>query len=588
MATLISVNVGTPKDVSWQGSTVHTGVWKQSVHGPRMVRRLNIDGDGQGDLNGHGGEQRAVLVYQLESYEYWRQELRRDDLTHGNFGENLTVEGMSDAEVCIGDRYRIGDATFEVTQPRVTCYRVGMRLREPRMAALLVAHRRPGFYMRVLTEGEIEAGDEIVKIADGPEKMTVADMDGLLYLPGHPRAELMRGLRIPALSPGWKSSLQALLDGAGDPAAGNRGLTGAATSPPPAWPGFRPLKVARIEPETSTIFSLVLTSPDGDPLPPGRPGQFITLRLRPAPDGPPLIRTYSLSGQPGAPEYRISVKQEPHGAASGHLRRNVREGHLLDVGAPRGTFILAEGGNPVLLVSAGVGATPVLAMLHALAEAGSQRQVWWLHGARNSVSQPFRQEVRALLERLPSAHMHIAYSSPRAEDRFGVDYAAVGRLTADQISGIGLPADADAYLCGPVAFMDSLSEALTGLGIAPERIHTEVFGTLSAIRPGVTAVTPRAPHRPARPPGPGTGPMVSFARSGLSVPWDAGYHTLLELAEACDVPTRWSCRTGVCHTCETALLSGSVDYSPEPIDVPAEGNVLPCCSQPSTDSVLDL
>src|SRR4051794_39563763 len=163
MARLLAVNVGLPKDVRWQGRTVHTGVWKQPVTGPLMLRRLNLDGDGQGDLAGHGGEQRAVLVYQLESYRYWQRLLGRDDLTFGRFGENFTVDGLADDEVRIGDRYRVGTAVVEVTQPRVTCYRVGLRLGEPRMPALMVAHHRPGFYLRVLTEGYVEAGDELAK-----------------------------------------------------------------------------------------------------------------------------------------------------------------------------------------------------------------------------------------------------------------------------------------------------------------------------------------------------------------------------------------------------------------------------------------
>ena len=172
------MNVGLPQDVSWRASTVHTGVWKHAVDGPRMVRRLNVDGDGQGDLAGHGGEQRAVLVYQLDSYRYWQAELGRDDFVHGQFGENFTVEGLPDDEVCIGDRYRIGNAVFEVTQPRVTCYRVGIRLNEPRMAALLVSHRRPGFYMRVLTEGRgRRRATRSSKIASGPERMSVAEIE---------------------------------------------------------------------------------------------------------------------------------------------------------------------------------------------------------------------------------------------------------------------------------------------------------------------------------------------------------------------------------------------------------------------------
>src|SRR5690242_21880529 len=176
MAVVLAVNVGKPKDVSWQGKTVFTGIWKSPVSGPVMVRRLNIDGDGQGDTAGHGGEQRAVMVYQIDSYRYWQDYLGRDDFEYGQFGENFTVDGLADDEVGIGDRYRIGGALFEVTQPRVTCYRVGIRMDDPAMPTLLVAHHRPGFYFRVLEEGEVQAGDEIVKIADGPERLTVSQI----------------------------------------------------------------------------------------------------------------------------------------------------------------------------------------------------------------------------------------------------------------------------------------------------------------------------------------------------------------------------------------------------------------------------
>ncbi len=273
--TLLSVNVGLPKDVSWRGKTVFTGVFKEPVAGPRRVGRLNVDGDGQGDLAGHGGEQRAVFVYQIDSYRHWERELGRDDFVYGQFGENFTVDGLPDGEVCIGDRYRIGSAVFEVTQPRVTCYRVGIRLDDPRIPALLVSHRRPGFYFRVLEEGEVQAGDEIVRISSGPEGMTVAEVDGLLYLPGHPRQQLLRALRIPALSPGWQGSFRALLDP--EPGRGNAGLTVA--SPPPAWPGFRRLAVAGIERESDSVISIRLEDPGGESLPRACPGQYLTVRI---------------------------------------------------------------------------------------------------------------------------------------------------------------------------------------------------------------------------------------------------------------------------------------------------------------------
>src|SRR5262245_59186896 len=589
MATLVSVNVGLPKDVEWRGGTVHTGVWKQAGSGPRVVRGLNIEGDGQGDLEGHGGEYRAVLVYQLASYRYWQEVLGRNDFVHGQFGENFTVDGLADDEVCIGDRFRIGEAEFEITQPRVTCYRVGLRMNEPRMAALLVSHHRPGFYLRVLVEGRVQAGDEIVKIGSDPVAMSVAGIDALLYLPGHPRQRLGAALQIPALSPGWKSSLQALLDqasGAGTGSSGNVGLTDAAASPPPAWSGFRSLKVVRVDSESRNVFSLVLADPAGVQLPLALPGQFLTLRLYHRTDAPPLIRSYSLSGRPAAAEYRISVKEEAHGAGSAYLRAHVHAGDALEVAAPRGTFILRGGDTPVLLLSAGVGATPVLAMLHALAAARATREVWWMHGARDGSEHAFGHEVRTLLAAMPNAHSHVWYSRPATSDRQGQDYDAVGRLSVAGFAHLGVPRDADAYLCGPTVFMEQVTAALVAFGVDRGRIRAEIFGAGPSLTPGVVSPPARAPHLPEG--APGTGPSVSFVRSGITTNWDPRYASLLELAEACSVPTRWSCRTGVCHNCESGLLSGSVTYSPEPVELPAGGYLLICCSQPRGDVVLDL
>jgi MOSC domain-containing protein YiiM len=362
VGSLLSLNVGLPKDVAWRGRTVFTGVFKEPVAGPRRVRRLNVDGDGQGDLAGHGGEQRAVLVYQLDSYRYWERELGRSDLVYGRFGENFTVDGLADDEVCIGDRFRIGSAVVEVSAPRVTCYRVGISLDDPRIPALLVSHRRPGFYLRVLDEGEVAAGDEIVQLASGPEQMTVAEIDALLYLPGHPRRQLLRALRIPALSPGWQGSFRALLDGSS--ANGNAGLV--ATAPPPAWPAFRRLAVTAITRESDAVASIRFEDPAGQPLPAALPGQYLTVRVEPGEGQRPLLRSYSLSSPPGDRAYRISVKRERDGAASGYLHARLRVGDTVEVAAPRGTFILGRAEAPLLLISAGIGATPVLGIQHPL------------------------------------------------------------------------------------------------------------------------------------------------------------------------------------------------------------------------------
>jgi MOSC domain-containing protein YiiM len=298
---------------------------------------------------------RAVMVYQLDSYRYWERELSRTNFLYGQFGENFTVDGLPDVVVCIGDRYRIGTALFEVSQPRVTCYRVGIRMDEPQMAALMVAHHRPGFYFRVLEEGEVGAGDEIVKVAEGPEHMSVAEVDALLYLRGHNREQLERALRIPALSEGWQGSFQAILqsetsDSAG---AGNPGLV-PPSGRPPAWPGFRPIRVSRIERESASVVSLTLIPADGRPLVAALPGQFVVLRMQPEPKGPVLLRNYSLSDLPSADHYRVSIKLEVNGAASTYLHNQVRVGDLLDVAAPRGNFTLQPGDRQVVLLSAGV------------------------------------------------------------------------------------------------------------------------------------------------------------------------------------------------------------------------------------------
>jgi ferredoxin-NADP reductase/MOSC domain-containing protein YiiM len=580
VARLLSVNVGLPQDIAWQGRTVHTAIWKRAVTGRCVARRLNLDGDGQGDLAGHGGEHRAVFVYQIEAYRYWERELGRDDFVFGQFGENFTVEGLPDDAVCIGDRYRIGGALFEVTQPRVTCYRVGIRMDEPRMAALLTGSGRPGFYFRLLEEGEVEAGDEIHKVASGPQQMSVAEVNALLYLPGHHRVELERALGITALSDGWKGSFRAMLED-------KSGLAPADVArSPPAWPGFRPLRVAAKTNESADVFSLALEPADARPLATPQAGQFIVLRLEPAREAPPLLRSYSLCGAPDARRYRLGIKVETAGAAGTYLERETRVGDTLQASAPRGSFTLSPERPALVLASAGIGVTPVLAILHALAAEPSPRELWWLYGARNRAHHPFAAESRELLGRLPNARSRIWYSRPTADDRQGTDFDVRGHLAVAAFEELNIPREADFFLCGPPEFMRALRADLDAWGVRGERIHTEVFGSGESGTPGIVnahRVPVHAPVGAAQ-----TGPLVSFARSNLSTRWDPKYPSLLELAEACDVPVRWSCRTGVCHRCESGLVAGAVAYRPDPLERPVEGNVLICCSRPVGDVVIDL
>jgi ferredoxin-NADP reductase/MOSC domain-containing protein YiiM len=587
MAQLLSVNVGLPRDIGWKGRTVHTAVWKDPVRGRCRVGRLNLDGDGQGDLAGHGGEQRAVFVYQIESYHYWQEQLRRTDFVHGQFGENFTIEGLPDEAVCIGDRYQIGSALFEVTQPRVTCYRVGIRMNEPRMPALLTSSGRPGFYFRVLQEGEVGTGDDIVKVGEAKERMTVSEINALLYSPSHPRERLQTALRLEALSPGWRGSFEALLASQSLPAGtGNAGLAPEAAAHPVA-PGFRPLAVTAIDHESADVLSLSMHSPDGPPLRTALPGQYIVLRLQGSAGSAPLFRSYSLSGPPSKEQYRISVKIEPHGAAGTYLRDHVGVGDVLEISEPRGSFILQSGEQPIVLLSAGIGATPVLAMLHSLAGGRSTRQVFWLYGTRDREHHPFAAEVRRLMLTLPNGHSYVCYSRPDSGDKMPGDFDATGHLSRSVFDNIGVPPDAAVYLCGPAGFMADMKMALVMSGVGRERIHVELFNGSEPMTPGVVGAATHGPHAPEHEAG--TGAMVSFARSGITAHWNASaYQSILELAEACDVPVRWSCRTGVCHSCESGLVSGTVDYGPEPLEKPADGNLLVCCSQPIHDVVIDL
>jgi len=451
------------------------------------------------------------------------------------------------------------------------------------MAALLTSSGRPGFYFRVLEEGEVGAGDEIVKVGQAKEQMTVQEINALLYFPNHPHGQLERALRIEALSAGWRGSFKALLQSS---TGGNAGLAPEAAAHPAA-PGFRQLAVTSIDKESADVFSVTMHRPDGQPLPPAQPGQYIVLRLQPTAGGAPIFRSYSLSGPLPAERYRISVKIEPGGLVGTWLRDRVRVGDALDVSSPRGSFILQVAERPVVLISAGIGATPVLAMLHALAVARPVRQVLWLHAARDREHHPFAAEVRRLMLSFPHGRSYVCYSKPATFDKLGEDFDATGHLSRPVLEEIGIPREADAYLCGPATFMADMKGALAGYGVPPERIHSEIFNGSESMNPGVVGAVKRNPHAPAG--DTNSGFLVSFARSGIAAHWNAsGYQSILELAEACDVPVRWACRSGVCHSCESGLVSGAVAYAPEPLDRPAEGNILVCCSQPIGDVVIDL
>ena len=301
------------------------------------------------------------------------------------------------------------------------------------------------------------------------------------------------------------------------------------------------------------MTSVRLAAPDGGALPAALPGQFLTLRL-PASGG---RRWCAATRCPGHRRRRLPDQRQ---ARTGRRRQRVppRPVRAGDRSTPPRPAARSSSRRPrrSLLVSAGIGVTPVLAMLHALAATARAATVWWLHGARDGAEHAFAAEAARCSRR--GRGTVICYSRPRPEDRPGSDYDVPAASTR-RVGGLGLPADADAYVCGPAGFMDDVTAALARPG-SPGRVHTELFGAGAASTPGMS----RRPQRPRPPPGPpGAGPARSRSRAAaLTVGWTDGYGSLLDLAEACDVPVRWSCRTGVCHTCETGLLSGDVELGP--------------------------
>ena len=574
---LLSVNVSLPKEIDHRGKTVTTGIFKEPVDGRVMLRALNLDGDGQADLIGHGGKFRAVYVYSYDNYAYWKRELGRTDFTFGQFGENFTVEGMLDDAIHVGDIFRVGGALVEVTQPRVPCFKLAIRMGLEGFQNILLSSNRIGFYLRVLEEGEVGAGDVIERVKTDPRRMNVGEVNNLLYFDLGNLEDSRKALRIKALSPGWRGSFEDRLAKAE--------TSGRVTE------GFRTLVVDRKVPESDTITSFYLVPEDAKPLPSFIPGQFLPFRLDIPGQPTPLTRTYSLSDRPNPAYYRLSIKREPPpgdrpdlppGRSSNYFHDRVEAGTRLRARSPRGKFYLdPKGERPVALISAGVGLTPMIAMLNAIVEAGSGRPVWFIHGARNGREHAMGAHVRAVAGENDNVRAHITYSRPLPDDVEGRDHDGRGRVDGDLLKRLLPDNDLDFYLCGPTPFMKALYNGLLGWGVPEDRIHYEFFGPGAALTEGDGAeAAAECVECSAE-------IEVTFSRSGLTAKWNPSFASILDMAEGLGLSPDYSCRSGICHTCMCALEDGEVEYVEEPLDPPDPGSVLICCSKPKTDLVVD-
>lgn len=389
---------------------------------------------------------------------------------------------------------------------------------------------------------------------------------------------------------------------------------------------FRRFRLAARRPESACITSFHLVPEDGGPLWDMRPGQYLTLRI-PAPSGP-VLRTYSLSAlSEGRDHHRISVKREPHGLGSGWLHDHLAEGDAIEIAAPRGSFVLDETSTrPVLLLAGGVGVTPLLAMLHRLAQ--GTRRVFFVQAAENGQVHALRAEVAALAAASDGRIMaRTVYRQPSAADRAAGTFDAEGLVDRALLQSLLPLDDYDVYLCGPTPFMVAMWQLLTGMGVAPARIAYEFFGkggSLAALAAApaaapvahgnrIPSMAPKslarldfltdpdalglpdalpgtvAEARVAPAAGPGaSGGEVVFARSNLTVAWNDASRTILELAEAAGLEPEFSCREGICNTCRCTIREGAVTYVTDPLDPPGPGQALICCSRPAGRVVLDM
>ena len=378
------------------------------------VRRLNIDGDDQADRRVHGvGFDMAIYFYHFEHYAFWASELGRDGFPYGQFGENLTVEGLSEDTVRVGDTFRIGGTLMQVTQPRIPCYKLTMRMEAGHdFPARFQESGRMGFYCRVLEEGDVEAGDPIEVVDRDEGAVSIAEFIRVYLYESHEPASLKRVLASQHLSEPWREYLEKMLKKA-EPVQG-----------PEGWEGFRPFIVDRKVPESETITSFYLRPEDGEPLPPYMPGQFLTFRLNVPGHSTPIMRTYSLSDSPKHKDYyRVTIKRLlppadppglPPGLSSNYFHDHVQAGTRLCVKAPRGKFYLDPSDTtPVVLLSGGVGLTPMVSMLNAIVESDSKRPVWYVHGTRDGREHAMGPHIRRMAVENANVHVHVNYSQPQ-------------------------------------------------------------------------------------------------------------------------------------------------------------------------------
>ncbi len=575
---VISVNLGLPRTVQWKGKTVSTAIFKTPVSDRITLRLLNLDGDRQADLSVHGGRDKAVYAYPAEYYAYWHREFPDTALPWGMFGENLTTEGLREDGLQVGDRLRIGTAEVVVTQPRMPCFKLGLRFGRDDIVKRFLASGHTGFYFRVITEGEVQVGDPIVLVERTAGSVAVSEITRL-YARDKDDLEGLRRIADVATLPGdWRDYFREQIDRVAARPQRRPAQT-------PSWAGFRSFTLREKVREGDNVSSFHFVPEDGRPLPSYLPGQYLTVRLYIPGVERPVVRSYSLSDTARTDHYRLTIKRiaqraEELRAASGlvstYFHDQLAVGDRIEAKAPAGTFTVdvRQHDRPLVLIGGGIGLTPLLSMLNSIAAAESPRETWLLYGVRDDREHIMRAHLESIARTHPNVHLHVFYSRP-AREIDGADIH-IGRIDLGAMQQLIPPKTYDFYVCGPPAMMDSVTRGLEAWGVPVDRVHTEAFGPAS-VRQAV-----RGPAAQ-----PDCGVDVTFARSGVTAQWSRCESPLLELAEEHSVAIDFGCRAGSCGTCVTRVLSGAVRYLHQP-NAPLEADeVLPCIAVPAEPLTLD-
>ncbi|MDP9051678.1 MAG: MOSC domain-containing protein, partial [Acidobacteriota bacterium] len=480
MAKVIAVSVSIPQVVDIGGRPMTTSIVRDPYPGALRF-----------DRGGPVGNRTAVhtehaLATISENYDFWTRELgvAREAWPPCFWGENLTVSGLSEHTLRIGDRLTIGaTAVLEVTSPRIPCIKLSWRLGQPEsFLRTLVNSGLTGFYLRMLNPGEISADDPVTLDSPHPGNITVAELSRLLHDDSIDVERLKRTLATPALGDQASSMLRHRITHLTDGLRCREGR----------WQGWRPFVVSDIVDEVADVRSFTLRPKDGDALAQYRAGQFLAVRLQTS-AGRTFTRTWSLSDyDEKGTAYRLTIRRAPKGQGSAHLHDLAKVGDTLDVRSPAGAFALDRSTVfRVVLISAGIGVTPLLAMLKAHAAREDGPPLLWIHSTRHGATHTLRTEANQIMRDNPQFRSHVVYTAPRTEDRNGIDYDSAGRLTSERISQvlganyscrpfgreIELPSQAGLfYICGPDEFERSVRGALIDFGVGASAIYSERFG----------------------------------------------------------------------------------------------------------------